>query len=238
MNYAVYMTLLAQAIIPPDKRAGSLEDLMTSFLNPTMQRTNDILNLYIDGFKSTIPYYDNSTSYAIGDLVIGPFDHYQQIYESQSNGNSGNSIDNINFWVNVSPNPIGVEERSKMYCGRMVFEYALNTWFGTTFRQPNFAGTSLSDIYITTNGYQSPLLYISPVDFNAGHFGPNGSTGFISPDDTPGFYATNQYTVHVPSAFYATLPGYTGAGTADNFIRKQVDKYGCFGLDYNIVQYT
>lgn len=237
MNYHINIPLLIESILPPDKRFGNFQEFMDSLMVPTMGRTNDQFNLYIDGFTNNFAYYDSSITYSNGDIVIGPFDHYQNVYESQADNNTNQSVDDINYWINISPNPVGANERTVMYCSKLVFEYALNRWFGTQFRQPNSAGTSLSDIYITTNGYQSPLFYISPLDSNASQFGPTGSTGFISPDDTPGFYAQYQYTVHMSSAIYSSLPGYSGAGTADNYVRKQVDKYGCYGLDYNIELY-
>lgn len=228
--YQVNQSILSKSILPPNKRTP-IHLAWAKELLSEMQRSNDILNKYIDGFTS-ISVYNPSTSYAKGALVKGSLDLNQKVYESQTASNLGNPLLDTNYWVEVSPNFIGSVEREAYWCSKIVFEWALNKWFGTNFVQP--PGTS--DIYITNNGLLLPLFYIGPGN-EGSFFGPLGSTGWIGPTDAPSYYATYQYTIHVPNTLYTTLPGYTGPGTADNVIRNFADLYNTFGIDYQIVTY-
>ena len=237
--YNVDEQSLASQLLPPNKRQPIYGALTTDWLSG-MQRCNDIFNDYINGFVSATPY-SSSLSYARGALVIAQFLYGSVVYESQQDGNTGNQITDTDWWQPVSPNFIGVEERTSYSCSRVLYEWALNRWFGTTFRQPTAIGTDiyspLSDIYILTNYIYYGVFHVGLSEISSSAAGPYGSNAAVPLTNTASTAGTDNFTIYVPGIVYSSLPGYSGPGTVDNLIRRFADTLCCYGLNYNIVVY-
>lgn len=238
--YTLNQSLLAQALLPPQKRLPIYIALMTEWLSG-LQSRNDILNYYIDGFS--VPDYNPGTTYPMGGLVNGGLNNKQAVYESQTADNIGNSLQNPDYWVQASPYFIGNIERASYSCAQIVLEYALNRYFHTTFRQPTAIGTGAytpkSDIYITINNNGFGTFYIGQVEDQSSYISQVSSTGFVERTSSSASFDTYTFIVNVPLSLYTTLPGYDGtAGSADNVLRNFVDKYNIGVAAYIIVTYT
>jgi len=227
--YRIDKDLFLQTLLPPNKRTSKQISWLLA-LNSGMEWLNEIFNEYIDG--AIYPYYSNSTTYNKGDRVDGSPTNNNYIYESLTDSNTGNPLTDTTNWIAILTSQIGVSERKMFTANQMCFEYALNSYFRTTFRQPTGAtayGTR-SDIYIddytiTINslfiGVNPPLLY--PVEY----FYTNTSDGFII--DGTYFYSAYQYTIWVPNSLLSAY----GADAVKNI----AEKYNQAPLKYQIVGY-
>ena len=239
MIYNINEELLAKGILPPNKRTDIqiawLKNLLTG-----MQRSNILLNDYIDGFFG-LSFYNISTTYNIGDRIISGYDYNCNIYESQTDSNTGNPLIDTTNWLNISTNFIGSKERVAFKCNKIVFEWALNRYFITVFRQPTTIGTGiygpLSDIFIS----DVVPVYTSFVSYSTETLSSttfiDRSSDYIFTTEIYGISETFAFNINIPIAVYSALPGYTGAGSVDNLIRNFADKYSCFGTQYQIITY-
>lgn len=151
---------------------------------------------------------------------------------------------NISNWLQILPSFIGYQERSNYYDSRIVYEYALNRYFYSQFRQPNFYDTIKSDIWIGDNELSNTQLWIGPTDYSSGFIGlqestiggPGTTKAYIGLDPSlfaPGIHET--FIINVPNWLYTTLPGYNGiTGSADKVIRNYADKINYAGMTYII----
>jgi len=208
--------------LPPDKRGSVDAALLNSSMYP-LQWQNNAFTEYRTG--ATYTAYNAGTTYAIGTVVS----FNKAIYESLTAGNIGNQPDiSPASWYQRQVNFIGADERIRYRASKTVLEYALNKWYGTTFRQPN----TLSDIYITTNTVTIPTFLSGKTESYSSITGKTISSGFV-PATGSGVHFTpvNNFTIYFPSAVYAAIVG------GDNTIRQFVDKYSVCGLVYNITTY-
>lgn len=141
------------------------------------------------------------------------------------------------YWYEVNKSFIGVEERSLMTNNEITLTWALNRYFGTTFRQPSSATQSWtqSDIYINDLPNTSPSCFlISPSSLESSSVYPGGSSQQFYPN--PGIpYGFNNffgnYNVMVPKSVLNTIPG--GSSSVVDF----VNKYNAAGISFNVVGY-
>lgn len=151
------------------------------------------------------------------------------------------------YWIPVQPNFIGANERASYSCNKIIFEYALNKWFGGTFRQPS---AGVSDIYLVTNTDTNNQLYIySSVVGDAIFSTPRQDTQFEF-SQTPSATVVD-FNMYFPVAMYNALvdtsvEAAVGAGyiakpstyTLRNArVRSFADTINCAGMVYNIITY-
>lgn len=120
--------------LPPDKRFKR-QVAWVRILLSVLQYLRDIwFGSYRTG--STAPTWVNSAPYAKYDLV-----KYSNkiIYESLIDNNSEVPT-NTSAWRVAQLNFIGLSERILYNGQKIVLEWAMNKWFGTTFRQPTYMG--------------------------------------------------------------------------------------------------
>jgi hypothetical protein len=205
-----------------------------------LQRDNIILNEYIYG--STYSFYATSSTYNFGDRAIGNTLTYQNgVYESVTNSNINNSLLNTTYWMPINSSYLGMDERDKFTNNKIIFEYALNRYYNTTFRQPNSATSSgylgtHSDIYITDTLIQVPCFIVGGPD-NSNNvyrkssdgfiFGTGSSTTFLNTH----FYAASQYNINVPNGLLMNLPS-----TASN-VKYVANELNPAGIRYGIIGY-
>lgn len=219
--------LLIKYILPISKRTDDHVAWLDCLLDP-MQRLNIIEDEYENG-SSAMPYV-NSFTYSMGDLVNGGASYSFSIFESQKDSNNNNPLSDTTYWLNVNNFMIGVNERANFRANKMVFEYGLNRYYGTTFRQPSDVvySPTQSTIYIEDNFISYPSFIVGMQD-NASHFFDTFSDAYII--DGTFFYATYQFTIWVPFSLLSSLPdGY-------NNIRNIADRYNTYGIIYNIQGY-
>lgn len=136
------------------------------------------------------------------------------------------------LWIRVSPNFIGANERVSYNAQKLLFEYALNRWFGTTFKQPSIG---VSDIYISQLDDVNNDFYGAPdqgtyfgYQFTDAtpKYGMPTNVGGISPYD---------FIINVPTAVYNALSA--SASQREGIVRAFADKINAAGMLYEIVTY-
>jgi hypothetical protein len=163
-------------------------------------------------------------TYSKYDRVI----YKQRVYESLLNGNT--DIPTVQTsWDMVQTNFIGVFERVLYNGTKLTFEYGINKYFGTTFRQP----PNTSDIYITVEAKPKDVFIVGGDELNSSVIYSNGSTGSIINDYSFGTYFN--MTIHVPSVTYFALDA--APANCEKIIRNFADKYIFAGIIYQIIPY-
>lgn len=207
---------LAYRNVPPDKRHPKIMAFVISLLSG-VQVNIDAYQLYREG-DDYLPW-DSGAAYSIGDIVT-----YQGVqYISLQNANTNNRpAASPTFWLVTNPNAIGADERIRYQPNKLIFEYALNKHFGSTFRQP----PATSDIYITNSAYFNPSFIVGGIESNSSAVYANRSQGVV----------INDYFVQLPYSFEINIPAaiYTDLGGTDSTVRNFADRYVVAGKQYII----
>lgn len=219
INYAV----VGQQLLPPDKRSKPMTAWVKAMLAPLQWLRDVRIGMYRDG--STNPPYLTTTTYGKGDRVI----YRYAVYESIVGANLGNNPLNTAYWVKIQDNFIGVLERLKYNGTVLTLTYALNKYFGTTFRQPN----NVSDIFLTANVKPIAVFVVGATESQSSKVYANTSTEFVV-----NAYSFSSYTnmkIHVPVAVYTALD--TDVANRERIVRNFADQYIVGGVTYTIVTY-
>jgi hypothetical protein len=210
-------------LLPPDKRYQSTVRWMQNILKSSVQFLRDIV---LDYFRngSTAPIY------AAGTYTYGSYVQFKKgVYISLIPNNTDLPTVTTS-WYKIQDNFIGLNERI-LYSGKkVVFEYALNKWFDTTFRQP---GTGLSDIYLTTNPQPLSPFLSGKINSNSSFVYKNRSSEFVI--NAYDFGTIPNLTINIPVAFYTSLAD--SDGNRNGIVRAFADKYVTAGITYNIATY-
>lgn len=219
--------LFNQQMTPPTKRLTKFNAWGKAVLTQLQYTIDLIFGNYADGDISAD--YSNVTVYSIGDRV-----RYtdKSVYEYiNDTPDSGNAPTDVLYWRKILQTYVGVRERAKYNAQKMVYEYALNKWFNTTFRLPS---VGVSDIYIVTNTVDINY-FVSGVD------GASSSGAAISGAKSVEFvgtsytYSGNYYTIFVPVAVFTALGSTLAEREAQ--ITNFADRINLAGLTYNIDTY-
>lgn len=220
--YDINFEKFAAQMLPPDKRFERNVAWVKSLLSPIQYLRDLWFGSYRTG--STAPQWVNSAPYAKYDQVK----YNKIIYESLIDNNTDVPT-TPTTWRLVQINFIGMEERI-LYTGqKLVLEYAMNKWFGTTFRQP----PTQSDIYIETNDVQVPAFRVGDVEDISSIVYASGSIEYVINAFT--FTVAYNFTIHCPQAVYDALD--PTLINNDKIFRAFVDKYVPAGITYQIVTY-
>lgn len=209
--------------LSPDKRDASI----IAFNKPAASEAQNVHDNLFFTYKQyqALPQWAAGT-YAAKAKVI----YKKAVYQSLVAANTEEPTFGTN-WELISPNFLGTDTRLKIRGEKVVIEYALNTWFGTVFRQP---GGTLSDIYILNNAAnnQNPFI-VGPLESDSSIVGPLEGIYFVGLDYT--FTAGYGFTIKVPAAVYAALG--TSVAERDSVIRAFADLYVPCGINYKIQTY-
>jgi hypothetical protein len=201
-------------MLPPNYRLPSHEAWMKSQLVPMVWANDNFFEDFMNG--SNYSAYSGATTYGYQDRVISD----RAVYESLQASNTGNALTDGDWWIKVQDNYIGVYERIKYNSTKLVFEYALNKWFGGTFRQP----TNTSDIYITKNN-TTIRTFVTGDTTEASAVGYDTSSGFVG--DTINYTSNVDFTINIPTSLY----------TSDENIQQFVNNIIAVEATYDIIQY-
>lgn len=221
--YDVNYANVGQQLLPPDKRGNLMTRWVAAMLRPLQWLVDIKLNSYRNGSAS--PPYLNSTTYAKGDLII----YRYSVYESNANGNLGNDPLNPAYWTKVQDNFIGILERIKYNGHTLILTYALNKYFGTTFRQPEL----VSDIFIQTNTKPAAAFVIGDTEAQSSKVYLNTSSEFVI--NSYSFSTFFNMTIYVPVAVFNALD--TDPFNRERIIRNFADQYVVGGVTYEVVTY-
>ena len=211
--YNLTTTQAALELVPPDKRYSGTVQWLRALLVSTVQYLHDALVTdYRLGFTGATW---TAGTYARGAKV----QYNKQVFVSLINGNTDTPPSSN--WYMQQDDFIGLNERLAYNGTNIVLEYALNKYFGTTFRQP---GGAASDIYLTTNAQPISPFIIGLTERQSSVVYLNGSSEFIINTGLPS--AVPNLTVHLPSAVYN-----------NGYQRAFIDKYVNSGIIYQVVSY-
>lgn len=221
--YDINYTGVGNQLLPPDKRGVPMRSWLATLLRPLQYLRDLWLGDYRTG-STTAPFLI-STTYAKGDRVL----FKASVYESLVAGNIGNEPPNDLYWVRVQENFIGVYERVQYNGTVLMLTYALNKYFGTTFRQPN----NVSDIYIEAVPKPADVFVVGWTEDESSVVYANSSTEVII--DSYSFSDYSNMIIWVPLAVYNALD--TVAANREKIVRNFADKYVVAGITYKVQTY-
>lgn len=215
--YTLDYNLAVESLNVPDKRTA----VTTAFNKGLVAQTS---NAHVQLFETYKDYVSVSVwvngSYNRKDLVK----YGKSIF--QSSADTTNEPTFSDDWVLVSVNFLGNDFRLKIRGEKLKLEFALNTWFNTTFRQPPLR----SSIYITTNEILSaPVFRVGIIEFESSRIYTDLSDEFVVNDYT--FLEQYNLTIWLPIAVYNALA--TTNDARNSIIKSFADRYINAGITYN-----
>lgn len=210
-------------LMPPDKtttKTGAQSKMVNLLWALISEPLNWLNKLMFTDYAEGAAYitYNPASTYGIGDRV----NYKKAIYESLQDNNIGKAPNlNTAYWYKRQDSFIGADERILFTDSKLLCEYALNKWFGGTFRQP----PSTSDIYVLKNGNAVPTFIVG--SSTGSSVGLSTSSGFVG----LGYYTpvAADFTIKIPTALYPT--------GGDQEVRDFADMLNSIENTYDIVQY-
>jgi hypothetical protein len=209
--------------IVPDKRTPIHSAWLNALAGNEIQRIHN--SLFI-----TYKQYSTATEWIAGTYLKGQVVNYNKaVFQSLENNNS-DSPSNSTKWKLISENFLGTDFRLMIKGETLILEYAINTWFGTVFRQPPL----VSDIFFKTNKTLPLNVFrVAQSERNSSVVYFDKSSEYI----VNAYSFANQYNsdLNIPIGFYNSL----GADDLirESIVRSFVDKYINVGLTYRIATY-
>ena len=221
--YDINYNTTVENILVPDKRTKKTVAFNTALVGEVANNHNLLFSKYKD--FTILPIWTAGT-YAKNELIR----YGKSIFQSIENANTTEPTYS-NKWRLISDNFLGSDFRLEIRGEKLNLEFALNTWFGTVFRQPNIG---LSDIYLVTNSVTPINVFrVGNTEFESSKVFSNLSDEFI----INLYNFTQQYnlTIKVPVSVFNSL-GSTN-DIRNSIIRNFADKYINAGLTYQIITY-
>lgn len=219
--YDIDFSKLGVQVLPPDKRFTRQAAWQKVILSPLQYLRDLWFGSYRTG--SEAPVYAAGT-YAKYDQVV----YNKAVYESLIDGNTNPPTDTAS-WKLVQTNYIGLYERITYNGQKLVLEYAMNKWFGTTFRQPPL----VSDIYININTLSIPVFVVGATESESSVVYTTGSSEFVI--NSYSVAVQYNFTIFCPVAVYDALDPLMINN--EKIFRAFVDKYVPAGITYEITTY-
>jgi hypothetical protein len=233
MSSIINTDTFAVNFLPPKKRLPIYKAWTKTLVKPLQVLYNTMFGTFKDGNAAAI--YSGATAYAVGNQVKYTDKSVYQCWVAST----GNLPTNTNFWFKIQDNFVGIEPRCKYNAQHILFEWALNEWFGTTF--VNVPGSS--DIYIDAGAADLGAFYVGLTETESSF------VVFDEPEATAFVQALNlttagvSFTINVP---LITANALTGgpldtvpniSANRENIIRQIADLYNYAGITYNCVTY-
>ena len=218
--YNVNYNTTIESLLVPDKRTKKTLAFNTALVQGIANNHNILFTTYKD--YTILPNWASGT-YTKNDLVK----YGKSIFQSIENGNTTEPTLSEK-WRLVSDNFLGSDFRLSITGSKLNLEYALNTWFGSTFRQPS---VGISDIYLTTNNIASiPIFRVGINEIESTAVGAITSEQLIV--NSYSFATQYNLTINIPSALFTSLG--TTNEVRNSIVRSFADKYINAGLTYQI----
>jgi hypothetical protein len=227
-NYNINFSNIWQNLMPPNKRLTKYLAWGKVLVYPIQWLHSRFFIDYKDG--SVASNWISATVYTKDSLVKYT---NKSIYSCIQNHTSSNTITPLNteYWYKTQDNFIGLTERLQYTSQIILFEYALNRWFGLTFVQP----PSVNPIFIQNNIIDTNSFLVSSNDENSAYASSEGLNALQFVGAT---YASN-FSYAFSICYPVGLP--TTLGIADSVLRQQIstlaDKLKVSGTTYNIISY-
>lgn len=212
--------------LPPKKRLPIYKAWAKTLLNPLQVLYNTMFGTYKDGNSATNWFL--LTSYNVGDQVKFVD---KSIYQCWVASGAGIEPTNTDYWFKIQDKFVGIEPRIKYNAQHLLFEWALNEWFGTTF--VNTPGSS--DIYILNIQSANNVFYVGFTSANSSLVVYENGEAY---DFIQNLNITNtgaEFAIYVPVAVWTALASTNT--DRDNTIRQIADNYVYAGINYDIITY-
>ena len=219
--------LFAENMLPPLKRIGRYLAWMKVLLKPLQFIRDALFGTYRDG--NSAADWNVLSCYSVGDQV-----KYidKAIYECWVASTAGILPTNTDYWVKVQGKFVGIVPRSKYNSQRLLLEWVLNEWFGTTF--VNTPGAS--DIYLDIAGtrIEDFIVGVTEAESSTAVYQNGDATSFVEAQN-PSYLNEINFEIRIQLAVWTAL-GSTN-DDRDNTIRAIADLYVLAGIKYTIVTY-
>ena len=146
--YNITFSLQATNLLPPSKRSNPFIAWMSCLLYPIQWCRNLMFETYANG-DDTIALYNPSTSYVKTNRVRYNNSLYEVVVSPPT---SGVNPLNTDYWIIIQADWRGVRERIKYNGQKLILEYLVNRWFGTTFNQPAIGNSAIWIQELVTDG--------------------------------------------------------------------------------------
>jgi hypothetical protein len=234
MSSIINTDTFAVNFLPPKKRLPIYKAWTKTLLKPLQVLYNTMFGTFQYGNAAAI--YNGATAYAVGNQVKYTDKAIYQCWVAST----GNLPTNTNYWFKVQDKFVGIEPRCKYNAQHLLFEWALNEWFGTTFVNT----PSASDIYIDTAGADLGAFYvgISPTESSYVVYDEPEATAYIQALDLASAGVSFNINVPIGVANALTTPPTTDiapniSANNENIIRQIADLYVYAGIQYEIITY-
>jgi len=220
--YDVDLNKIAVQTAPPDKRYP----LMVAWLKVLIKPIQWLRDLWMGSYRtgsSAVAWIVGAT-YSKYDRVL----YKQKVYESLTDNNTDAPYVQSS-WMVIQDNFIGVFERVLYTGNKLIFEYAINKYFGSVFRQP----PGVSDIYLTVAAKPSSVFIVGGTEQTSSIVYATTSSEFVINSYT--FNPFYNLTIHVPLALYNSLD--PDSLNCEKIIRNYADQYIIAGILYTVVTY-
>jgi hypothetical protein len=234
MSSIINTDTFAVNFLPPKKRLPIYKAWTKTLVKPLQVLYNTMFGTFKDGNAAAI--YSGATAYAVGNQVKYTDKAVYQCWVAST----GNLPTNTNYWFKIQDNFVGIEPRCKYNAQHILFEWALNEWFGTAF--VNVPGSS--DIWIGPGSPSDVVLYVGFTEVNSSLivYGNGEAQTFIQAINIAN--TGDEFTINVPIgvANALTIPPTTDiapniSANNENIIRQIADLYNYAGITYDVKTY-
>jgi hypothetical protein len=233
MSSIINTDTFAVNFLPPKKRLPIYKAWTKTLVKPLQVLYNTMFGTFKDGNAAAL--YSGATAYAVGNQVKYTDKAVYQCWVAST----GNLPTNTNYWFKIQDNFVGIEPRCKYNAQHILFEWALNEWFGTTF--VNVPGDS--DIWIGPGSPSDVVLYVGFTEVNSSLivYGNGEAQTFIQAINIAN--TGDEFTINVPIAVANALTTETAntvpniSANRENIIRQIADLYNYAGITYDLTTY-
>ena len=233
MSSIINTDTFAVNFLPPKKRLPIYKAWVKTLLNPLQVLYNTMFGTFKDG--NAAADWNILTAYVVGDQVKYVDKSIYQCWVAST----GNIPTDTAYWFKIQDKFVGIEPRIKYNAQHLLFEWALNEWFSTTF--VNTPGAS--DIYIDAGAADLGAFYVGYTATESSYvvYDDAEATAFIQAEDL--LAAGLNFTINVPilvaNALTTETPDVAPAISAnrENIIRQLADLYNYAGITYNVITY-
>lgn len=233
MSSIINTDTFAVNFLPPKKRLPIYKAWTKTLLSPLQVLYNTMFGTFKDG--NSAGDWVPATSYGVGTQVKY-FD--KAVYQCWV-ANTGELPTNTDYWFKIQDKFVGIEPRMKYNAQHLLFEWALNEWFGTTFVNT----PSASDIFIDAATADLGAFYVgyTPTESSYVVYSNAEATAFIQAENltTVGISFTINVPIAVANALTTDPPDVQPAISTnrENIIRQIADLYAYAGITYNVITY-
>jgi hypothetical protein len=233
MSSIINTDTFAVNFLPPKKRLAIYKAWTKTLVKPLQVLYNTMFGTFQYGNAAAI--YSGATAYSVGNQVKYTDKSIYQCWVAST----GNLPTNTNYWFKIQDNFVGIEPRCKYNAQHILFEWALNEWFGTTF--VNTPGASA--IFIDAGAADLGAFYVGLTETESSF------VVFDEPEATAFVQALNlttagvSFTINVPLITANALTTETAntvpniSANRENIIRQIADLYNYAGITYNVITY-